>query len=70
VKLETGPIQGGQGETEEREYCSVAGGRLNKQGDLYMRLVLGACKVRVVSALTHQNLYTEALTGFSHMQLR
>ena len=42
MKFETGPIERGQGETEQ---SGLAGDRFNKQADFLMRLVLGSCKM-------------------------
>lgn len=61
-----GPICGGQGQTKGREGCSrLVGGRFHKQGNLHRRLVLGGLKMSR-SPYFLQNLYMEALTGFSH----
>lgn len=46
MKSETGPHSQGQGETKEKADLSrLVGSKLNKQGNLHMRLVLGGNKM-------------------------
>lgn len=45
VQSETGLVDKGQGETEkEAGHPRLVGGRLNKKGNLHMRLVSGSCR--------------------------
>lgn len=60
------PVRRGQGGAEER--CRLAGGSVNKQGNLNMRLASGYHKI---SRSPHPpartlKVHREALTGFSH----
>ena len=68
--LKPDPIHGGQGEMEERGTpLQLVGGRLHKQGNLHMRLVLGSCKLNRSSHPPTSTLKVdvEAFTGFSHI---
>lgn len=62
------PVNGGQRETEETDHSRLIDVRFNKQGDL-LRIVLGGHKTWGSSNILPRILkvYTEALTGFSHI---
>ena len=70
MKSETGPIHGGQGETEkETDHSRSSGGRIKKQGNLFMRQVLGSQKTHRAPHPPARILkvYIEVLTGFNHV---
>ena len=53
---------------EEAEHSRLVDGRFNKQGNWYMRLVLGGCKTSRFSAPTRTwKVYIEALPGFIYI---
>ena len=54
---------------KEVDHSRLVGGRFNKQVNLHMRLVLGSCNMSrsLHSPARILKVYTEALTGFSHI---
>lgn len=64
------PVHRRQRETmEEGSPLQIAGGRFNKKGNLHTRLFLSTHKVSRSLYLSARivKVYTEALTGFSHI---
>ena len=61
-------MEGMERSKKDAGHSRSGGSRFNKQGNLYMRLVLGGCKMSRSLHLPSRILrvYLEALTGFIH----
>lgn len=55
---------------KETDDSRLVGGRFNKQGNLQMRLVLGGHRADLHIGPSESEVYTEALTRFSHIHIQ